>query len=69
MIKLIMVMSLILGLETAQVDIMDAFLHILHIKGEDIYVEIAQGFRQEGKFYKIKGYQYSRCQISINFLH
>ena len=61
-IRLMMILSLILGLATAQADITAAFLHAPLDPGENIYVEMARGFRQEGKVYKLKRSQYGLRQ-------
>ena len=56
-----------LGLATAQADITAAFLHASLEEGEEIYVDMPQGFRREGKVYKLKRSQYGLRQIPRNF--
>ena len=61
------VLSLMLVLTAAQADITAAFLHSSLEEGEEIYAEMPQGFRQEGKVYKLRRSQYGMRQIPRSF--
>ena len=63
--RLLLILSLQLGLATKQVDYTSAFLHA-PIE-EDVYVEMPHGFRQEGKVLKLKWSLYGLKQALRNF--
>ena len=64
-VRLLLILSLQLGLVTKQVDYTSAFLHA-PIK-EDVYVEMPRGFWQEGKVLKLKRSLYGLKQAPRNF--
>ena len=47
-IRLLLILSILLQLETVQVDYTAAFLHAF--VQEDVYVELPRGFRKKGKY-------------------
>ena len=53
-IRLMFIMQCVLGLESASADVSCAFLHGELEEGEEVYVEMPRGFRQEGKCLKLK---------------
>jgi len=66
-VRLMLILSVILGLETKQVDYTPAFLHPIDVtanwddlskeekKRQGVYVCMPQGFTQTGKVLKLKG--------------
>jgi len=66
-VRLLLMLSVQLGLKTVQVDVEAAFPSAP--VEEDIYVEMPQGFREEGKVLKLKKSLYGIKQASRNFFH
>jgi hypothetical protein len=64
-IQLMLILSLILGLATRQVDYTAAFLHAPI--NEDVYVEMPRGFAEPGKVLKLKKSLYGLKQAPRNF--
>ena len=64
-VRLLLVLSLILGWSSKQVDYTTAFLHA-HIT-DKVFVEMPQGFREPGKVLKLKRSLYGLKQSPRNF--
>ena len=64
-IRLMLILSLVLGLATRQVDYTAAFLHA--VLSEDVYVEMPRGFAEPGKVLKLKKSLYGLKQAPRNF--
>jgi hypothetical protein len=64
-IRLMLILSLVLGLATRQVDYTAAFLHAPI--DEDVYVEMPRGFSEPGKVLKLKKSLYGLKQAPRNF--
>ena len=64
-VRLLLILSILLGLSTRQVDYTAAFLHA-PIK-EDVYVECPRGFSSPGKCLKLKKSLYGLKQSPRNF--
>jgi Reverse transcriptase (RNA-dependent DNA polymerase) len=64
-VRLLLMISLMMGLATQQVDYTCAFLHApIH---EDVYCEMPRGFRKQGKVLKLKRSLYGLKQSPKNF--
>jgi hypothetical protein len=64
-VRLLLVLSVILGLATKQVDYTLAFVHA-DVK-EDVFVRMAKGFEKQGYVYKLKKSVYGLRQSPLNF--
>ena len=53
-IRLMLILEVLLGLKSKQGDVTAAFLHADLEEGEEVYVEMPRGFRQEGKVLKLR---------------
>ena len=65
-VRLMLILSLILGLETKQVDYTAAFVHA-PIGNKEVYCQMPRGFSQPGKVLKLKKSLYGLRQSPINF--
>ena len=64
-VRIILILSLILGLDTKQIDYTCDFLHTLIT--EDVYVCMSRGFKEEGKVLKLQRSLYGLRQSPRNF--
>ena len=49
-----LILEVLLGLKSKQGDVTAAFLHADIEEGEEVFVEMPRGFRQDGKVLKLK---------------
>ena len=49
-----LILEVLLGLKSEQGDVTAAFLHADFEEGEEVFVEMPRGFRQDGKVLKFK---------------
>jgi hypothetical protein len=64
-VRLMLILSAILGLSTHQVDYTAAFIHAPI--NEDVYVDMPRGFSESGKILKLKKSLYGLKQSPQNF--
>eukprot|EP00980_Cylindrotheca_fusiformis_P027375 scaffold20213_cov51-Cylindrotheca_fusiformis.AAC.3 len=65
-VRLLLILSLVLGLETKQVDYTAVFVHA-PIGDKDVYCEMPRGFSEPGKVFRLKKSLYGLKQAPINF--
>ena len=53
-IRLMLILEVLLGLKSKQGDVTAAFLHADFEEGEEVFVEMPRGFRQDGKVLKLR---------------
>ena len=67
-VRLLLILSLVLGLSTKQVDYTAAFVHA-PVGEKDVFVEMPRGFKQSGKVLKLKKSLYGLKQSPVNFFN
>ncbi|CAJ1967493.1 unnamed protein product [Cylindrotheca closterium] len=67
-VRLLLILSLVLGLETKQVDYTAAFTHA-PIGDKEVFCEMPRGFAEEGKVLKLNKSLYGLKQSPVNFFN
>ena len=67
-VRLLLILSIVLGLETKQVDYTAAFTHA-PIGNKEVFCEMPRGFAEEGKVLKLKKSLYGLKQSPVNFFN
>ncbi|CAJ1960823.1 unnamed protein product [Cylindrotheca closterium] len=67
-VRLLLLLSLVLGLETKQVDDTAAFTHV-PIGDKEVFCEMPTGFAKEGKILKLNKSLYGLKQSPVNFFN